>query len=300
MTTSTVFRSDVLRGKRILVTGGGSGLGRVMAAHYAQHGACVYICGRRGGVLESAAAEMRAEFGADIRAKVCDIKSAEMVETMIEEIFAEGPLDGLVNNAAGQFLSPTKDLSPRGFEAITDIVFKGTFFVTLAVGKRWIAAGRGGSILSILTTWVRTGSAFTVPSAMGKAGIHIMTKSLAVEWGPYGIRINAIAPGPFPTEGAWARLLPGKEPDGKHAFSDIPMKRAGEMSELANLATFLMTDGCNYLTGETIAIDGGQHLTSSGTFAAYSHRSDAQWSDMRETIKAANAKDKAQRTVTPP
>ena len=158
-----MFRSDLLRGKRILVTGGGSGLGRIMASHYAQHGACVYICGRRGAILESAAAEMRAEFGADIRSTVCDIKDAARVETMMESIFADGPLDGLVNNAAGQFLSPTKDLSPCGFEAITDIVFEGTFFVTLAVGKRCIASGNRGSIISILTTWVRTGSAFTGP-----------------------------------------------------------------------------------------------------------------------------------------
>jgi NAD(P)-dependent dehydrogenase (short-subunit alcohol dehydrogenase family) len=296
----SMYREDLLKGKRILVTGGGTGLGRVMASHYAQHGAMVYICGRRGQLLQTAAAQMSAQYRADVRAIVCDIKDPGLVDRMIEEIFADGALDGLVNNAAGQFLSPTKDLSPRGFEAITDIVFKGTFFVTLAVGKRWIASKRRGSIISIITTWVRTGSAFTVPSAMAKAGVDVMTKSLAVEWGPYGIRVNAIAPGPFPTEGAWARLRPGEPPDSRRPYRSVPLGRAGEMHELANLATFLIADGCEYLTGETIAIDGAQHLTSSGTFGAYSECTDEEWRQMREAIKSANAKDKAQRSVDKP
>lgn len=293
-----MFRPDVLAGRRILVTGGGTGLGKAMAEHFLAHGAEVHVCGRRGAVLEQAASELHERTGRRLHTHVCDIKSAELVERTIEEIYACGPLDGLVNNAAGQFLSPTKDLTPRGFEAITDIVFKGTFFVTLAVGRRWIAAGHPGSIVSILTTWVRTGSPYTVPSAMAKAGLHVMTKSLAAEWGPYGIRVNAIAPGPFPTEGAWARLAPGRRADGSgQDWSHVPLGRPGSLGELQNLATFLLAPGCEYLTGETIAIDGGQHLTASGTFQLFSKATDTEWARMREAIEAANAADKACRSV---
>ncbi|HIG49420.1 MAG TPA: SDR family oxidoreductase, partial [Gammaproteobacteria bacterium] len=218
----------------------------------------------------------------------------------IGEIFTEGPLDGLVNNAAGNFISRTQDLSHRGFEAIASIVFHGTFYVTHSVGKRWIELEKGGSILSILATWVWTGSAFTVPSAMSKSGINAMTKSLATEWGHAGIRLNAIAPGPFPTEGAWARLSPNQDPNdtsGQGAYSENPMGRVGKMEELGNLATFLMSDGCDYLTGQTIAIDGGEYLTGGTFYRALASMKDEDWDAIKATIKATNEKDKAKRTV---
>jgi NAD(P)-dependent dehydrogenase (short-subunit alcohol dehydrogenase family) len=217
---------------------------------------------------------------------------------MVQRIWDEsGPLAGLVNNAAGNFISPTKDLSPNGFNAIANIVFHGTFYVTQAVGKRWIAAGQKGSVITILVTWVHTGSPYVVPSAMSKAGLHVMTKSLAVEWGKYGIRLNAIAPGPFPTEGAQKRLRPD---EGLEKSSDMnPMRRVGRMEELQNLATFLMAEGCEWLTGETIAIDGGGYLATgaAGYYFALDKLTDADWARMRAMIKAANEKDRAGRTV---
>jgi NAD(P)-dependent dehydrogenase (short-subunit alcohol dehydrogenase family) len=218
---------------------------------------------------------------------------------MVQRIWDEGgPLTGLVNNAAGNFISPTKDLSPNGFNAIANIVFHGTFYVTQAAGKRWIEGKHKGSVVSILVTWVHTGSPYVVPSAMSKAGLHVMTKSLAVEWGRYGIRLNAIAPGPFPTEGAAKRLRPeqGTFEDTTHMN---PMKRIGRMEELQNLATFLMADGCEWLTGETIGLDGGGYLASgSGAyFAQLDKMSDADWDKARAMIKAQNDKDRAGRTA---
>jgi NAD(P)-dependent dehydrogenase (short-subunit alcohol dehydrogenase family) len=217
---------------------------------------------------------------------------------MVQRIWDEaGPLTGLVNNAAGNFISPTKELSPNGFNAIANTVFHGTFYVTHAVGKRWIAGGHKGSVLSILVTWVHTGSPYVVPSAMSKAGLHVMTKSLAVEWGRHGIRLNAIAPGPFPTEGATARLRPGG--DFAQSKSLNPMRRLGRMEELQNLATFLMADGCEWLTGETVAIDGAGYLASgSGAyFTELDKLSDADWEKMRAMIKAQNDKDRAGRSA---
>jgi NAD(P)-dependent dehydrogenase (short-subunit alcohol dehydrogenase family) len=205
-------------------------------------------------------------------------------------------MTGLVNNAAGNFISRTKDLSPRGFNAIADIVFRGSFYVTLACGKRWIEGGDKGSVISILTTWIWNGGPFTVPSAMSKAGLNIMTKSLATEWGPNGIRLNAIAPGPFPTKGAWDRLSPQSANRGE-SRNPIPMGRNGEMPELANLAVFLMSDGCDYLTGQTIAIDGAMHLASGGNFAALAALGDSDWEKIRGEVKSANEKDKAKRAV---
>ena len=204
-----MFKPDLLKGKRILVTGGGTGLGEVMAEAYAQLGAAVYICGRRKEVLDETAKRISGETGAAVKGIACDIRVAEAVEDTIAQIWEDGgALTGLVNNAAGNFISRTKDLSPRGFNAIADIVFRGSFYMTLACGKRWIEAGDKGSVISILTTWIWNGGPFTVPSAMSKAGLNVMTKSLATEWGPNGIRLNAIAPGPFPTKGAWDRLSP--------------------------------------------------------------------------------------------
>ena len=297
-----MFKDDLLKGKHILVTGGGTGLGKVMATQYASLGAHVTIAGRRGPVLEETAAEISEATGAKVTPRILDIRVAEAVDEVINAAYADQPLDGLVNNAAGNFIAQTKDLSPRGFNAIADIVMRGSFYMTQNVGKRWIEDGRKGSVISILTTWVWTGSAFTVPSAMSKAAINIMTKSLAVEWGKYGIRLNAIAPGPFPTEGAWARLNPGESTDmGGSANSERgggnPMGRVGEMHELANLATFLMADGCDYLTGQTIAIDGALYLSGGGTFDRLGSLSDDDWAAMRDMITASNDQDKAKRSV---
>jgi NAD(P)-dependent dehydrogenase (short-subunit alcohol dehydrogenase family) len=291
-----IFKDDLLSRKRILVTGGGTGLGEVMAEAYAKLGAAVYICGRRASVLDETAKRISDATGANVKGIACDIRVAEAVEDMIAQIWTDGALTGLVNNAAGNFISRTKDLSPRGFNAIADIVFRGSFYVTLACGKRWIEAGNKASVISILTTWIWNGGPFTVPSAMSKAGLNIMTKSLATEWGPNGIRLNAIAPGPFPTKGAWERLNP-KASNRGDSSSTIPMGRVGEMDELANLAVFLMSDGCDYLTGQTIALDGAMHLASGGNFAAMSALGDADWERIRGEIRAANDKDKAQRAV---
>ena len=293
-----MFRDDLLKGKRILVTGGGTGLGRVMTEKYVKLGAEVIIWGRRSSVLEETAEEIMKEYGGEVIPMHCDIRNAEEIYQRVDEIWKGGALDGLVNNAAGNFISQTKELSPNAFNAIASIVFHGTFNTTNAVGKRWLAEKRKGSIISILVTWVWTGSPFVVPSAMSKAGINAMTKSLAVEWGPHGIRLNAIAPGPFPTKGAWERLSPktGDTSDTANDYTQaVPMGRVGEMSELANLAAFLMADGCEYLTGETIAIDGAQWLMGAGTFSRMLSMSDGQWEQIRGTIKSSNAKDKAQR-----
>ncbi len=297
-----MFDKNVLKGKRILVTGGGSGLGKEMTRHFVKHGAEVYICGRRENVLKDAADEIMSENGGKVNYFPLDIRDAISIEENIENVFNERPLDGLVNNAAGNFISRTKDLSPNGFNAIASIVFHGTFYITNAVGKRWLELGHKGSIVSILATWVWTGSPFVVPSAMSKSGINAMTKSLAVEWGPYGIRLNSIAPGPFPTEGAWARLMP-KTGDKKSDISEdaersnVPLGRVGKMDELGNLATFLMADGCEYLTGQTIAIDGAQYITGGGTFSMMSSFKDEDWEAIKNTIKGSNEKDKKERTV---
>ena len=293
-----MFKEGLLKGKRILVTGGGTGLGKEIAKRYAELGAELWIAGRRGGVLQETASELEKAYGVKAHTHAVDIRDAQAVDAMVERIWQEsGPLTGLVNNAAGNFISPTKDLSPNGFNAIASIVFHGTFYVTQAVGKRWIAGGHKGTVLSILVTWVHTGSPYVVPSAMSKAGLHVMTKSLAVEWGRYGIRLNAIAPGPFPTEGAQKRLRP--EGGFESSRSMNPMGRVGRMEELQNLATFLMADGCEWLTGETVAVDGGGYLaTGSGAyFTELDKLSDADWERMRALIKAQNEKDRAARSV---
>ena len=291
-----MFKDNILQGKKILVTGGGTGLGKEMSEHYIQHGADVVICGRRESVLAETAEEFKEKYDSKVRYQALDIRSAQDVDDFIDTIFQEGPLHGLVNNAAGNFISPTKDLSARGFDAIANIVFHGTFYVTHAVGKKWIEQQIKGSIISILATWVWTGSPFVVPSAMSKSALHTMTKSLAVEWGPKGIRVNAIAPGPFPTEGMTARLSP-KGDMQKDSDSTIPMGRMGEMNELQNLATFLMADGCEYLTGQTIAIDGAQYLSGGGTFSQLSKMSDDDWAEIRDMIKKTNDSDKQKRST---
>ncbi len=289
-----MFQDGLLKGKRILITGGGTGLGKEIATQYLKLGAEVWLAGRRGAVLDAAAKELMAAHGGKVGTHPVDIRDAQAVDAMVQRIWEEaGPLTGLVNNAAGNFISPTKDLTPNGFNAIANIVFHGSFYVTHAVGRRWIAGGHKGSVISILVTWVHTGSPYVVPSAMSKAGLHVMTKSLAVEWGRYGIRLNAIAPGPFPTEGASKRL----RPDGK--FEDAnernPMRRVGQMPELQNLATFLMAEGCEWLTGETIAVDGAGYLANGASFNDLDSLSDADWERMRALIKAQNEKDRVGR-----
>jgi len=291
-----MFKDGLLKGKNILITGGGTGLGKEIAEKYLQLGADLWIAGRRGGVLDATAKELTAQHGGKVRTHAVDIRDYAAVDAMAQRIWEEsGPLTGLINNAAGNFISPTKDLTPNGFNAIANIVFHGSFYVTHAVGKRWIEGGHKGSVISILVTWVWTGSPYVVPSAMSKAGLHVMTKSLAVEWGKHGIRLNAIAPGPFPTEGATKRLRPGA--DFGESTKVNPMRRIGKMSELQNLATFLMADGCEWLSGETIAIDGAGYLATGAYFTELDRMSDADWQKARELIKAQNDKDRAGRAA---
>jgi NAD(P)-dependent dehydrogenase (short-subunit alcohol dehydrogenase family) len=290
-----MFRPDLLKSKRILVTGGGTGLGRELAEQYLSLGAAVYICGRRKPVLDETAAALMAQHGGTVRTHAVDIRDAAAVDAMAQAIWDDGgPLDALVNNAAGNFISRTEDLSPRGFDAIANIVLHGTFYMTQAVGKRWIAGKNRGSVVSILVTWIWTGSPYVVPSAMSKAGVHVMTQSLAVEWARHGIRLNAIAPGPFPTEGMSARLNPGQTVEERGAAKN-PTGRIGRMEELRNLATFLVADGCEWLTGQTIALDGAAYLAGSGGFFDLREWSDADWQRARDMIKARNDQDRAQR-----
>ena len=289
-----MFKDNLLNNKRILITGGGTGLGKEMASHFAMHGAELFICGRRENVLSETAGEISEAYGTKVHYQTLDIRASKDVDDYVDSIFKIKPLDGLVNNAAGNFISPTKDLSHKGFDALANIVFHGTFYMTHSVGKRWIELGHKGSIVNILTTWIWTGSPYVVPSAMSKSGIHAMTQSLAAEWGKYGIKINGIAPGPFPTKGAWERLNPDSNDDGM--TNTVPLGRVGEMEELQNLATFLMADGCDYLTGQTIGLDGGQYLTGGGTFSQLDKLSDDDWENMRKLIREANNKDKADRS----
>jgi NAD(P)-dependent dehydrogenase (short-subunit alcohol dehydrogenase family) len=292
------YRSDVLKDKRILVSGGGSGLGKEITRGLAAHGATVYICGRREALLAEAAQEIEAQTSGRVIPIGCNLREPDSIAAMNDRIWQDGPLSGLINNAAANFIAPTKDLSPRGYEAIRSTVMDGNFYATLDVGKRWIAAGDKGSIVSNLVTWIWTGSAFVVPSAMSKAALHAMTMSLAVEWGPYGIRLNAVAPGPFPTEGAWEKLNPIPEAAvGASQSDEVPLRRFGQMDELRNLMIFLQADGMDYINGHTIAIDGGHHLAAPSTFAGLSKLTDEQWARAKEAVKASAAKEKTQRTV---
>jgi NAD(P)-dependent dehydrogenase (short-subunit alcohol dehydrogenase family) len=291
-----MFTEGLLRGRRILITGGGTGLGKGMAEKFLSLGADIFICGRRKSVCEATAAELSGKLGGSVRAYGVDIRDAAAVDAMVDDIFAGGPLTDLINNAAGNFISRTEDLSPRGFDAVANIVMHGTFYVTHAVGRRWIAGGHRGNVVSIVVTWINNGSPYVVPSAMSKSAIHAMTMSLATEWGRYGIRLNAIAPGEIPTEGAGKRLNPGVEPGARTERSN-PMGRVGHIEELQNLATFLISDGCQWLTGETIALDGGQSHATGGNFYELRHWTDAQWQAARDAIKAQNEKDRAQRSV---
>ena len=260
-----MFTDDTLKNEVILITGGGSGLGLSMAKKFAQLGADIAICGRTEKKLEKAAEELK-EYGTDVRWYSVDVRDYDKVGEMINQIIKDfGKLTGLVNNAAGNFLSASEDLSPGGFKAIVDIVLHGSFNCTHHFGNYLIDNKEKGNILNIVTTYAEdAGSAFVLPSACSKAGVLAMTRSLAYEWGTYGIRVNAIAPGPFPTEGAWTRLFPTKKFEEKY-LERIPAARYGEHEELANLAAFLMSDMAPYITGETVTIDGGEKL-SGGQF----------------------------------
>jgi NAD(P)-dependent dehydrogenase (short-subunit alcohol dehydrogenase family) len=299
MTPST-FRADVLAGKRILITGGGTGLGKELARAFVAHGASVHICGRREAVLQQAAVELNAHalHGGKVEHHICDVREAEQIEAMVTRIWAGGPLTGLINNAAANFIAPSVDVSPRGFAAVRSTVMDGALFSTLACGKRWIAQGLPGSVVSMLVTWVWTGSAYVLPSAMAKTAVHAMTMSLAVEWGKHNIRVNAVAPGPFPTESAWEKLAPiPKANVGAASADEVPMQRFGRMPELCNLLTFLQADGCDYLTGQNIAIDGGHHLAAPSTFAALGKLTTEDWAEAKAVVRARAEKEKAQRNT---
>ncbi|GLZ48140.1 oxidoreductase [Actinomycetospora sp. NBRC 106375] len=291
------FRPDLLAGARILVTGGGTGLGRGVAGHLVAHGAEVHLWGRRAAVLAEAADEASASRPGSVHTQTVDVRDGDGIDAAMGALWdAHGPLTGVLNNAAANFIAPTESLSPRALEAVTSTVMKGSFHTTHAAGRRWIAAGLPGAVLSTLTTWVWTGSAFVTPSAMAKAAVHSMTMSLAVEWARYGIRLNAVAPGPIPTDCAWEMLNPTDQSSvGATQTDRIPMGRAGTVAELANLTMFLLSDACDYLTGQTIAMDGGQMLAGPGTFAGLTAMSAEDWAEARERSTAASAASKAQR-----
>jgi NAD(P)-dependent dehydrogenase (short-subunit alcohol dehydrogenase family) len=291
----TMFSDQLLAGRRILVTGGGTGLGKAMAAKFLQLGAEVHICGRRKIVCDETATELMDLHGGRVISHGVDIRNAMAVDEMIEQIWTGGPLTDLINNAAGNFVSRTQDLSPRGFDAVANIVMHGTFYVTHAVGRRWIADRHPGNVVSITVTWVRNGSPFVVPSAMSKSAIHAMTMSLAAEWGRYGIRLNTIAPGEIPTEGMSKRLNPNDQP-GARTIARNPMGRVGKMEELQNLAVFLISGGCDWISGETIAMDGAQALATGGNFYELREWSDADWQQARDAISKQNEKDRAARS----
>ena len=273
-----MFEKNLLKGKRIMVTGGGSGLGAAMGRRFVALGAELIICGRRLELLETTAAQMRRDLDGKVAAIRCDIRDGTDVDAMMDAVWREAPLDVLVNNAAATFIAQTEQLSFRAADAILAPTLHGAMYCTLAAGKRWIDAGHRGVVLSILSTSTITGRAFTVPSAMAKSAVLAMTKSLAVEWGPKGIRTVAIAPGAFPTAGASGQLRPEGRDQGW--TSRNPLGRAGEHSELADLASFLISDRAGYINGEMVVQDGGSHLRSSGAEDLLQW-TDAQWEKQR-------------------
>ena len=277
-----MFVSDLLAGKRYLITGGGSGLGKMMARKICELGGSVSICGRREHLLIETADELNNEFAQSATWYSLDIRDPEAVNLVIDAIWEEAPIDGLINNAAGNFLARTETISHRALDAVLNIVAHGSAYMTLACGKKWISNDQPGNVLSIITTYAWTGSAYVVPSAMGKAAILAMTRSLAVEWGPKKIRLNAIAPGPFPTQGAWERLVPTKK------LADVweernPLGRTGEHEELMNLVAYLLSDKSSYINGDTITIDGGEWLAGAGQFNFASMLSNDEWDEITPT-----------------
>ena len=276
-----MFQPNLLAGKRILVTGGATGLGKSMGKRFLELGATLYICGRREQVLAEAVAELRSATGGTVHTFPCDVRDAARVETMIDTFWKDGPLDILVNNAAGNFIARTEELSTGAFEAVIGIVLMGTIHATMACGRRWIKEGHKATVLNISTTYAETGSAYVVPSAVAKAGVLAMTRSLAVEWGKRGIRFNALAPGPVPTEGAFSRLMPVKELEGL-AKKRNPLGRFGTHEELANLAAFLVSDQSGYVNGDFVVMDGGEWLQGAGEF---NHLADLFTEEIWQAIK---------------
>jgi NAD(P)-dependent dehydrogenase (short-subunit alcohol dehydrogenase family) len=274
-----MFRPDLLANKRILITGGGTGVGKGMASRFLELGATVHICGRREEVLEQTAAELSSK--GTVHAIPCDVRSLDAVEAMIESIWSEAPLDILVNNAAGNFISRSEDLSPNAWQSVINIVLMGTLNCTMACGRRWLAAKHKGTVLSISATYAPVGSAYVVPSAVSKAGVEALMRSLAVEWGDRGIRMNAVAPGPIPTQGAFSRVLPSPALE-KVALQRHPMHRFGTVEELANLAAFLVSDGSGYINGEVIRMDGGEFLQGAGEFSSLGRiLTDEDWESLK-------------------
>jgi NAD(P)-dependent dehydrogenase (short-subunit alcohol dehydrogenase family) len=278
-----MFRTDLLANKRILITGGGTGLGKGMAQRFLELGAEVYICGRREDVLKTTVAELAAK--GPIHALPCDVRNLEAVESMIDTIWKQSPLDILVNNAAGNFIARTEELSPRAFDSVIGIVLMGTLHVSLACGRRWLQAKHSGTVLNISATYAPVGSAYVVPSAVAKAGVEALTRSLAVEWGDRNIRMNAIAPGPIPTQGAFSRVLPRPEMETL-ALDRNPQHRFGTVEELANLAAFLVSDGSGYINGEVIRMDGGEFLQGAGEFSNLGRLlTDKDWESLKPKKK---------------
>ena len=287
-----MLRDGALDNKTIIITGGGTGLGKSMATYFLKLGANVVICSRRLEVLENTAKELEELTGGKILAIACDVRKTEQIENVIARtIETFGKVDGLVNNSAGNFISPTERLSYKAVDTVVDIVLRGTYYFTLALGKYWIENKIKGNVLNISTTYAWTGSGWVVPSAMAKAGVLAMTKSLAFEWAEHGIRLNAIAPGPFPTKGAWDRLFP-EELAKKFSFENrIPLQRVGDHQELTNLAAYLISDFSAYMTGEVITLDGGEVLAA-GQFNFLKEVSDEQWDAIEDQIKNANRNSK--------
>lgn len=290
--TDKMLRDDALKGKVIVVTGGGSGLGKAMTKYFLELGAQVAITSRDLEKLKNTAKELETETGGTCLPIPCDVRHYEEVENMLQEVLKIfGKVDVLLNNAAGNFISPTERLSANAFDTVIDIVLKGTKNCTLAFGKHWIETKQESStILNIVTTYAWTGSAYVVPSATAKAGVLAMTRSLAVEWAKYGIRSNAIAPGPFPTKGAWDRLLPGDLAEKFDMAKKVPLKRVGDHQELANLAAYLVSDFSAYINGEVVVIDGGEWLKGAGQFNILEAIPEELWDQLEMMIKAKKNK----------
>lgn len=281
-----MMKAETLKGKTIIITGGGTGLGKSMGKYMLELGANLVIASRKNDVLQKTASELREQTGGKVLHVVCDVRKYEEIEKVIESTEKEfGQIHGILNNAAGNFISPTERLSHRAFDIVVDIVLKGTYYFTLAVGKNWIAKKQPGTFLNIVTTYAWTGSGYVVPSACSKAGVLALTRSLAVEWAKYNIRSNAIAPGPFPTEGAWSRLLPGELVKKFDPAERIPLKRVGEHQELANLAAYLMSDYSAYINGEVITIDGGEWLRNGGEFSHLEQIPNEMWEELEKRRK---------------